>query len=124
VKRIAFGLALVAAIAGCSAPAAPSVLVGPITIDEVDVLVLESFPPLASAHVKGIVGDGCSEIRSVSQSRSGNVTTVTILRERPRDAVCTQIARIYDETIRLEGVYPPGRYDVIVNGFRRTFVTQ
>lgn len=116
--------ALVTATAGCSSPVEPSVLVAPIVIESVDVLVLESFPPLASAHVRGVVGDGCSEIRSVEQRRSGNVTVVTILRERPRDAICTQIAKLYDEVLRLDGQFPPGRYEVIVNGFRQPFITQ
>jgi hypothetical protein len=117
-------LALAVLTGGCSSPVEPSVLIEPIAIDEVDVLVLESFPPRASAHVKGIIGDGCAELRSVAQSRSGNVTVVTILRERPRDAVCTQIARLYDAIVPLDGVFPPGHYEVIVNGFRQPFATQ
>jgi hypothetical protein len=123
-RRGVLSLVLVSTLASCSAPLEPTTLVEPILIEQVDVLVLESFPPRANAHVRGIIGDGCSEIRSVTQSRSGNVTTVTILRERPRDAVCTQIAKLYDQIISLEGTFPPGRYEVIVNGFRRTFTTQ
>lgn len=117
-------LALAALAAGCSSPTEPTVLIEPIAIDDVDVLVLESFPPRASAHVTGVIGDGCSELRSVAQSRSGNVTVVTILRERPRDAVCTEIAKLYDDIVPLDGVFPPGHYEVIVNGFRQPFVTQ
>ena len=111
-------------VAGCSPPTAPSVLIEPISIESVDVLVMESFPPQAAAHVTGVIGDGCSELHSVQQQRTGTTVVMTILRERPRDAICTQIAKLYDETIPLEGTFPPGPYDLIVNGFRKAFVTQ
>lgn len=118
------GLLLLLLAFGCGgSPTEGDLSIDPISIDSVDVLVLESSPPQASAHVKGVIGDGCSELHSVSQSRSGATVTVTILRQRPRDAICTQIARLYDEVIRLEGTYPPGRYVVRVNGVERTFTT-
>ena len=110
--------------AACSNPAGPDVVVEPIQVDRVDVLVLESFPPQASAHVVGVVGDGCASLHSVRQARSGNAVTVTILRQRPRTAVCTQIALLYDEVIPLDGQYPPGDYVVRVNDVQRTFTTQ
>ena len=49
--------------------------------------------------------------------------TVTILRERPREAVCTQIAKLYDDVIRLEGQFPPGDYLLRVNSVEKTFST-
>ena len=110
--------------AACSNPASPDVVVEPIQVDRVDVLILESSPPQASAHVLGVVGDGCASLHSVRQERSGNTVTVTILRQRPRMAVCTQIALLYDEVIPLDGQYPPGAYVVRVNGVERTFATQ
>jgi hypothetical protein len=99
-------------------------LVEPIQIDGVEVLILESAPPQAQAHVTGVIGDGCAELDSVTQSRSGNTVTVTILRTRPREAVCTQIAKLYDETIPLEGTFPAGEYVLKVNDFSTTFTTQ
>lgn len=76
------------------------------------------------AHVQGILGDGCSELRSQSQTRLGNLVIVTILRERPRDAVCTQIAKLYVADIPLQGTYPPGRYLLRVNAVERAFTTE
>ena len=117
-------LLLVAAGAlSCGGPAGDDLSVEPISIESVEVLVLKSLPPQASAHVKGAVGDGCSELHSTSQTRSGSTVTITILRQRPRDAICTQIARLYDEVIQLEGTYPAGSYVVRVNGVERTFTT-
>jgi hypothetical protein len=112
------------ALASCSNPTSPQLTIAPIEIYTVDVLVLESFPPQASARVTGIVGDGCARLHSVSQSRAGDRVTVTILRERPESAVCTQIARLYDETIRLEGAFPPGRYVLRVNDRETVFTTR
>lgn len=118
-----FPLAVVL-LAACSLPADPDVVVEPIQVDSVDVRVMESSPPQASAHVRGVLGDGCSSFHSQEQQRSGNTITVTILRERPRDAVCTQIAKLYDADIPLEGTFPPGEYVLRVNGVEKVFTTE
>ena len=110
--------------AACSNPASANLVIEPIQVDQVDVRVLESSPPEAWAHVQGVLGDGCSAFHSLRQERSGNTITMTILRERPRDAICTQIAKIYDADIRLEGQYPPGQYLLRVNGVERSFTSQ
>ena len=76
------------------------------------------------AHVQGILGDGCSELRSQSQARLGHLVLVTILRQRPRDAVCTQIAKVYVADIPLQGEYPPGQYVLRVNEVEKAFTTE
>jgi hypothetical protein len=35
--------------------------------------------------------------------------------------VCTQLARLYDERLPLEGSFPPGDYVLRVNDFVRSF---
>jgi hypothetical protein len=119
---LVLAVALTTAIA-CTNPTAPdpSVRVEPIQIDSVTVLVA---PPRASAHVRGAIGDGCSILKSVTQVRSGNSVTLTILRERAVDAVCIQVLRLYDETILLEGSYPAGRYTLKVNGVEVAFLAE
>jgi len=102
----------------------PDVTIDPIQIDSVDVQVQESSPPRAAARVQGVIGDGCSTLHSVEQERSGSTVTLTILRERPIDAICTQIARLYDETIPLEGTFSPGRYVLRVNDVETAFTTE
>lgn len=102
----------------------PDVTLGPIQINRVDVQVAETSPPRASAHVQGVIGDGCSTLHSVEQERSGSTVTLRILRERPTDAVCTQIAQLYDETIALDGAFPPGRYVLRVNDVETAFTTE
>jgi hypothetical protein len=123
--NVLIGIGLGALTVSCSSnPAAPDLLVDEIQIDGVDVRVLESSPPQAVAHVEGILGDACSELRSQTQTRLGHLVLVTILRERPRDAVCSQIAKLYVADIPLEGEYPPGHYLLRVNEVEKEFTTE
>jgi len=115
---------LTAAAVACSSPLGPDTVIDEIPIKSIDIRILESFPPQATAHVEGILGDGCSEFHSLGQTRSGNVIEVTILRQRPRGAICTQIARRYAADIPLRGSYPPARYVLRVNGVEKTFSTE
>jgi hypothetical protein len=101
--------------------ASQDLTIEPISIDSVEVLVGTSVPVTVEVQVHGVVGDGCSVLHSVQQERSGSTVTIAILRERPRDAFCTQIARLYDARIRLEGAFPSGSYLVRVNEVERAF---
>ena len=120
---LAFALAAGAATAAACghSPAAPApsppVTIRPIHVDSVEV-VLEGGP---SVRVRGVIGDGCTTLSSVQQERGRAAIDITILAERPTDAICTQIARLYDETLRLPGAYPPGTYLVRVNGVEQAF---
>ncbi len=114
-------LAAALLLSGCGGPTVPDMLIDPIQIDHVEVVVMDTSPATVAVHVTGVLGDGCSELHSVSQDRSGNTVTVTILRERPRAAICSQIAKLYDQSIQLGGSFPPGRYLVRVNGVEETF---
>jgi hypothetical protein len=114
----------VAGTVACSSATAPDTLVGQVQIERVDVRILESAPPQAVAHVEGVLGDGCTEFHSLEQQRSGNVVVVTILNRRPREAICTMIAKLYKEDIPLQGGFPPGQYLVRVNGVERAFRTE
>lgn len=116
-------LSLGALHAACSSPTGSDVLVRPIEVDRVDVRVGQTFPALVSAHVQGLLGDGCASFHSLRQDRSANTITLTILGQRPREAVCIQIAQIYDADIPLEGQYASGRYVLRVNGVESTFTT-
>ncbi len=119
VALVPFLGALLVGAGACSTPTAPDeVRIDPIQIDTVTVMLDGAE---AKARIRGAIGDGCSTLKSVSQSRSGNAVTVTILRERPVSAVCTQQLLLYDETIRLEGTYPPGSYTLTVNGVLGVF---
>jgi hypothetical protein len=112
---------LPAAPASPISPPARDVTIEPIQIEQVEVRIAESFPVQVFAHVRGIVGDGCSSVLPAEQKREGNTITLTINRQRPTDAICTQIAKLYDENIRLEGDLPAGEYTLKVNSVTQTF---
>jgi len=99
-----------------SGPEQPGVRVSRIQIDSVAVRTVQSFPVQVFAHVKGVIGDGCAELRPLEQSRSGSVITLEITRLRPENAVCVQIAKLFDQEIRLTGEFAPGDYALQVNG--------
>jgi hypothetical protein len=113
--------------AACSKPATPSnpdsapLIVSRIQVDSVRVRFAQSFPVQVFARVQGVVGDGCSSLLPIEQSRSGNVVTLEIKRQRPRDAICTQIAKLFDQDIRLDGEFRTGEYTLNVNGSPSSF---
>jgi len=102
-------------------PPARDVTIEPIQIDQVEVRIAESFPVQVFAHVTGVIGDGCSSVLPVEQKREGSTITLTINRQRPTEAMCTQLAKLYDENIRLEGDFPAGTYTLKVNSVTQTF---
>ena len=103
-------------------PPARDITIEPIQIEQVEVRIAESFPVQVFVHVTGVIGDGCSSVLPAEQKREGNTVTLTINRQRPAEAMCTMIAKIYDENIRLAGDYPAGEYTLNVNGVTQTFV--
>jgi hypothetical protein len=117
-----FPLFLVAAglLAGCQTLSGPEVTIDRIDVDRVDVRVAESLPAQVSALVEGRVGDGCTELLPVEQSRSGSTVTVEIRRRRPISAICTQQLRLFNEVIAL-GTFTAGDYQLVVNGSRYPF---
>jgi len=121
-SRIALAIGVAGLAAACGrSPAAPApnpaVTIRPIHVDSVEVIL--QGPP--SAHVQGVVGDGCTQVSGTEIARQAAEITITILAQRPTDAICTQIARLYDETLRLPGEYPSGTYTLRVNGVERSF---
>jgi hypothetical protein len=112
---------MAAALAACSSPFGDDLVVEPIQVETVEVRLIQTVPVQAAAHVVGVLGDACATLHSVRQARSGNEVTVTILRQRPLVAVCALIALLYDDSIRLDGVFPSGSYVARVNGVERAF---
>ena len=115
-------IAAVAAAVACgdraTAPTTPKTVSRPIHVDSVEVWL----SPL-SAHVRGVIGDGCTDLSGVTMRRSDNdnIVDITIWSTRPQDAICIQIAKLYDATLALPGDFPPGPYVLRVNGVEKTF---
>jgi inhibitor of cysteine peptidase len=119
-KILLLGLAIliVVFVAGCF-----SILptTGLALVDEIDILILESFPVQVHVIASGNLPDPCTEISEISQEREGNTFIVTIKTYRP-PAFGIQVLAPFEEIIPLE-VYglPAGTYTVDVNGVQDTF---
>lgn len=104
-----------------SAPPGGDLLVRPVTVTGVDIRVAESFPPQGFADVTGWLADGCTEALEPTVQRQGTTVTVTILSQRPRDAVCTMATRPYRETVALGTLEPSREYTLRVNDYQTVF---
>ena len=95
--------------------------IGLALVDEIDILILESFPVQINVIARGNLPDPCTEISEVLQEREGNTFFVTIKTYRP-PGPCIQVLAPFEEIIPLE-VYglPAGTYTVDVNGVQATF---
>jgi inhibitor of cysteine peptidase len=95
---------------------------GLLTVSQVDVIILESFPPQIHAKVDGWLPDGCSEVGDITQQRSGRTIDVTITIRRLTTGACIAIAPQVSRNIRLNGSFAEsGAYTVRVNGVEKTF---
>lgn len=92
-----------------------------LTVEKVEVRILESFPVQVSAAVSGYLRDGCESLGETTQSRSGNTITVTIATKRDTERSCIQVISPVSQNVRLEGAFEAGTYVVRVNGVEQTF---
>ena len=118
--RATGAVVLAAALAslGCGSPTAPTprMIVGPIQVDSLEIVRGASSSSGLGVRVQGVIGDGCTDLLPpITQKRDDTVVRISILRQRPEEAVCIQIAKLFDQVVPLMGEYPPGSYIVRVN---------
>ncbi|MEA2020928.1 MAG: hypothetical protein U9N08_00460 [Candidatus Caldatribacteriota bacterium] len=91
------------------------------TVEEIDIMILESFPVQVHLVASGYLPDPCTKIHQITQEREDYHFFVTITTYRSPGA-CIQIITPFKEIIPLE-VYglPAGTYTVEVNGVQGTF---
>ena len=109
---------------GCGSPAAPTprMIVGPIQVDSLEIVRGASSSSGLGVRVQGVIGDGCTELLPpITQERDGPVVRIGILRQRPEEAICIEIAKLFDQVVPLMGDYPAGSYVVRVNGAELAF---
>ena len=94
---------------------------GTMQVDRVEVRVTLSAPRQVAVRVQGVLGDGCTSLGDIRQGREGSTITVTISTKHTGASICTQLAQLVDETIPLDGDFPPGAYVVRVNGVESRF---
>jgi hypothetical protein len=95
---------------------------GPITIKNLDINVLESFPVQVVAVVGGVLPNSCSKIDTIESVRTEKSFTITITRNQPKDAPCADVSSPFTEHIPLDVVdLPKGIYTVIAGDREKTF---
>jgi hypothetical protein len=86
-------------------------------VEEIQVLILESFPVQVNALMRGSLPNGCTTIQAITSSREGNTFNITILTERPVGAVCSEALIPFEESVSLDvaqllaGTYTVKAYD-------------
>ena len=91
------------------------------TIEEIEIMILESFPVQVHLVASGYLPDPCTKIHQITQEREDYHFSMTITTYRS-PGTCIQIIAPFEEIIPLE-VYglPAGTYTVEVNGVQGTF---
>ncbi|MEA3323525.1 MAG: hypothetical protein U9Q37_00040 [Euryarchaeota archaeon] len=94
-------------------------------VNDIEILLLESFPVQIHAVARGEHPDSCTKVDKVTTSREGDTFFVTITTSRPADAMCAQVMTPFEEVVVPDVVgLKAGVYTVEVNGVRDTFELQ
>lgn len=116
--------AVLIALAACrhEPPAAqaqtePEQLIRLAGVERIEPVILESYPVQVRVVVHGWLSDGCTRLHGFDQKTEGTVISMRVLTTRPRDAICTQAIKRFQETypVDTEGL-APGTYTLDVNG--------
>lgn len=86
-------------------------------IEDVDVIVLESYPMQVHLQVRGYHGNGCRLPTHIEQYREGRDIYVDIYRLVDPRIMCPAIIEYFDEVIVLRGGFRSGTYTIHVNDF-------
>jgi inhibitor of cysteine peptidase len=97
-------------------------LFGKATVEEVEVIYLESFPLQVHVQAKGYLADSCTAIDEVNVVRADHRFEVEITTRRPAQEMCAQMVQPFEKSIPLD-VYglAAGDYSVDVNGVQAEF---
>lgn len=95
---------------------------GEANVEQIAIMILESFPVQVQVTASGNLPDGCTEIDEVNVTQNEQTFDVTITTRRPVDQMCTEALVPFEETFPLdvEGL-EAGTYIVNVNGVTKTF---
>ena len=86
-------------------------------VERIEPVILEIYPVQVRVVVHGWLSDGCTSLHGFDQKKEGTVISMRVLTTRPRDAICTQAIKRFQETypVNTEGL-APGTYTLDVNG--------
>jgi hypothetical protein len=84
-------------------------------IQDVDVIIRETYPARVALHVTGYHTDGCTAAVQIDQRRAGQWVFVEIYRLIDPAVRCSMTWNPLDEYIRLDGSFTRGNYIIQVN---------
>lgn len=90
------------------------------SIDEIEILLLESQPVQVTVVVSGFFPNGCYSSHETHQTREGNTITLQMTDIHHLGVLCTQAVIEYETQVDI-GIFAPGDYKVIVNGIAQEF---
>jgi inhibitor of cysteine peptidase len=91
-------------------------------VDEIDVMILESFPVQVNVVVRGNLPDGCTYLDEFDVQRNGNTFEMIIWTVRDPEAMCTMALVPFEETVSLDVLgLEAGEYTVVVQEQSATF---
>ncbi|MBI4301088.1 MAG: hypothetical protein HY664_00595 [Chloroflexi bacterium] len=105
----------------------PDMVKEPAPIENIAIVVAESFPPQYSLRVEFGLRNGCIQPGGYTVERKGDTIWVIVSVLRPADAnvICTQQYEIASYNISLGSNYTPGKtYTVKVNDVTKAFIAQ
>jgi hypothetical protein len=89
---------------------------GTVFINEISLLIRESYPPQIAVPVRGDLPTPCHELRAViAQPDQDNKIIIDMYSVVDPNTVCTQALEPFEAQIEL-GTFPTGHYSVWVNG--------
>lgn len=96
-----------------------------VSVESLEILLLESFPVQVNVIVSGNLPNGCSTLNEPRPRREGNTFVINLVATQLPDEVCTQALVPFDQVIPLDVAgLPAGTYTVSVNGTTDTFTLE
>jgi len=95
-----------------------------VTVESLEVMILESFPVQVNAIVSGYFSDGCTTLEKIDVEReTDQIFTINIVTRRPSgDVSCTMAIVPFEETVALDVAgLPAGEYTVKYKDLSETF---
>lgn len=92
-------------------------------VENMSVMIMESYPVQVSVELSGYLPDGCTTIREIGSTLAGDTFTIQIVTQRPDgDVMCTMALVPFSERVNLEveGL-PAGDYSVQSGELSETF---
>ncbi|MCP4544192.1 MAG: hypothetical protein GY832_44335 [Chloroflexi bacterium] len=95
------------------------------SIDRVEILIAESFPPQYFLLVESGLPNACVKFDRYTVTREGDTIRVAVINQERADIGCIEVYETVENNIPLGSDLEPGTtYTVLVNDVTETFITQ